>query len=415
MSDNLMARVVVIGGGAAGIMAAIAARHAGADVTIMEKNQRVGKKILATGNGRCNLTNVGLEITNYHGNNPEFASEALSRFNVQKTIDFFEYLGVTHKVEDGGKVFPRSDQASSVLDVMRYELDETGVEVICEAEVKEVKKKAREFVINLADGREFRADRVIVATGGKAAPQLGSNGSGYDLAKKFGHKIVEPFPALVQLKLAAKFLKQVKGIKFEGYAEIIVNKMPVAGAQGEILFTEYGISGPPILSLSRIVGEYAQKKQKVHLGLNLINYFSGQKLEEYLTRRFQTRPEKPLAFSFVGFINKRLAPVVLREAGIADANKPAGQVAAGELKNIIRILKDWRFEITGTTSWPNAQVTAGGVDVAEVNAQTMESKIVPGLYFAGEVLDIDGDCGGFNLQWAWSSGCLAGKSAAAGR
>ncbi|MDF9408492.1 NAD(P)/FAD-dependent oxidoreductase [Pelotomaculum isophthalicicum JI] len=415
MSDNLMARVVVIGGGAAGIMAAIAARHAGADVTIMEKNQRVGKKILATGNGRCNLTNVGLEITNYHGNNPEFASEALSRFNVQKTIDFFEYLGVTHKVEDGGKVFPRSDQASSVLDVMRYELDETGVEVICEAEVKEVKKNAREFVINLADGRVFRADRVIVATGGKAAPQLGSNGSGYDLAKKFGHKIVEPFPALVQLKLAAKFLKQVKGIKFEGYAEIIVNKMPVAGAQGEILFTEYGISGPPILSLSRIAGEYAQKKQKVHLGLNLINYFSGQKLEEYLTRRFQTRPEKPLAFSFVGFINKRLAPVVLREAGIADANKPAGQVAAGELKNIIRILKDWRFEITGTTSWPNAQVTAGGVDVAEVNAQTMESKIVPGLYFAGEVLDIDGDCGGFNLQWAWSSGHVAGKSAAAGR
>lgn len=413
MPKNLLTRVAVIGGGAAGIMAAIAARYTGAGVTILEKNQRVGKKILATGNGRCNLTNVNLEITNYHGRNPGFVNGALNRFDVRKTIDFFEYLGITHKVEDGGKVFPCSGQASSVLDVMRYELDETGVKVICEAEVKEVKKNAREFIINLADGREYRADRVIVATGGKAAPQLGSNGSGYILAEKLGHRIIEPFPALVQLKLAAKFLKQVKGIKFEGNAEIIVNNRPVAGAQGEILFAEYGISGPPILSLSRKAGEYMQKKQKVHLKLSLINYLSEQKLEEYLVRRFQTRPEKPLAFSFVGFINKRLALVVLREAGIADANKPAGQVTAGELNNIIKILKDWRFEITGTTSWPNAQVSAGGVDVADVNAQTLESKIVPGLYFAGEVLDIDGDCGGFNLQWAWSSGYVAGESAAA--
>jgi len=413
MPTNLSTRVAVIGGGAAGIMAAIAARYTGASVTILEKNQRIGKKILATGNGRCNLTNVNLEITNYHGKNPEFACGALNRFDVQKTMDFFEYLGIAHKVEDGGKVFPSSEQASSVLDLMRYELDETGVIVICDAEVKEVKKNVREFIISLADGREFRADRVIIATGGKAAPQLGSNGSGYILAKNLGHKIIEPFPALVQLKLAAKFLKQIKGIKLEGNAEIIVNNRPVAGAQGEILFTEYGISGPPILSLSRKAGEYMQEKQKVYLKLCLINYLSKQKLEEYLVRRFQTRPEKPLAFSFVGFINKRLAPVVLREAGITDANKPAGQIIAGERDNIVKILKDWRFEITGTTSWPNAQVTAGGVDVADVNAQTLESKIVPGLYFAGEVLDIDGDCGGFNLQWAWSSGYVAGESAAA--
>ncbi|OPX90406.1 NAD(P)/FAD-dependent oxidoreductase [Pelotomaculum sp. PtaB.Bin117] len=413
MSVVSLTRVAVIGGGAAGIMAAIAARHAGAGVTILEKNQRVGKKILATGNGRCNLTNVGLEITNYHGKDPEFAREALSRFNVRKTIDFFEYLGITHKVEDGGKVFPCSEQASSVLDVMRYELDETGVKVICEADVKEIRKNGREFVVNLADGRAIHADRVIIATGGKAAPQLGSNGSGYVLAENFGHKIIKPFPALVQLKLAAKFLKQVKGIKFAGYAEIIVNNRPVAGARGEILFAEYGVSGPPILSLSRKAGEYMQKNQKVHLKLSLIDYLSGRKLEEYLSRRLQTRPEKPLAFSFVGFINKRLAPVVLREAGIADANKPAGRITAGELGNIVRILKDWRFEITGTTSWLNAQVSAGGVDVAEVNAQTLESKIVSGLYFAGEVLDIDGDCGGFNLQWAWSSGYVAGESAAA--
>lgn len=412
-SADLLTEVIVIGGGAAGLTAAIAARRAGADVTILEKNQRVGKKILATGNGRCNLTNVDLEISNYHGSRPKFAAAALNRFDVRKTMDFFEDLGVTCKVEDGGKVFPRSDQATGVLDVMRYETESIGVQVICQAEVKEIKKTQPGFLLNLVDGRSCRSDRVILATGGKAAPQLGSNGSGYMLAQKFGHGIVDPFPALVQLKLVADFLKQVKGIKFQGNAEIIVNNNPIACAQGEILFTEYGISGPPILSLSRMAGEYMQKKVEVCLKLSLLNDLSREELENYLFGRWQTRPEKPLAFSFVGFINKRLAPVILRAAGITDVNKPAGQLTVREREHIVKILQDWRFLVTGTTSWPNAQVTAGGIDVREVNEQTMESKIVPGLYFAGELLDIDGDCGGFNLQWAWSSGFVAGASAAA--
>jgi len=412
MSDRPLVRVIVVGGGAAGIMAALAARYRGAGVTILEKNKRIGKKLLATGNGRCNLTNINLGISNYHGRRPEFAGWALSRFDVRKTIDFFEHLGVACKVEDGGKVFPRSNQASSVLDVLRYELEETGVKVICEAEVREIKKDRSGFAVCLADGNEYRADRVIITTGGKAAPQLGSNGSGHTLAKNLGHRIVEPFPALVQLKLAAKFLKQIQGVKFEGDAEIIAGGRSVAGAQGEILFTEYGISGPPILSLSRKAGEYLQKNEKVWLKVVLINNISWKELEQYLIRRFTAKPEKTLSFSFVGFINKKLVPVVLREAGITEPEKPAGQVTAVERRRILRILKDWRFEITGTTSWPNAQVTAGGVDVEDVERQTLESKIVPGLYFAGEVLDIDGDCGGFNLQWAWSSGYVAGESAA---
>jgi len=413
LSEHSLVRVIVVGGGAAGIIAALAARYQGAEVTVLEKNKRIGKKLLVTGNGRCNLTNIDLDISNYHGRHPEFAGWALNRFDVRKTIDFFERLGVVHKVEEGGKVFPRSNQASSVLDVMRYELEKTGVKVVCEAEVKDIKKNRRDFAVFLADGREYRADRVIITTGGKAAPQLGSNGSGHTLAKNLGHRIIEPFPALVQLKLAAKFLKQIQGVKFEGDAEIIAGGRPVAGARGEILFTEYGISGPPILSLSRKAGEYLQKDEKVWLKVVLINNISGGELEQYLIKRFAAGPEKPLSFSFVGFINKKLAPVVLREAGIADPNKPAGRVTSVERKKIVKILKDWCFEITGTTSWPNAQVTAGGVDVEGVDGQTLESKIVPGLYFAGEVLDIDGDCGGFNLQWAWSSGYVAGESAAA--
>ncbi|OPY57915.1 MAG: tricarballylate dehydrogenase [Pelotomaculum sp. PtaU1.Bin035] len=413
MSERPLSGIIVVGGGAAGIMAAIAARYEGAGVTILEKNQRIGKKILATGNGRCNLTNIYTGISNYHGRDPKFSHGALNRFSVRKTIDFFERLGVAHKVEDGGKVFPCSNQASSVLDVMRYELDETGVNVICEAEVKDIKKNRRDFTIYLLDGKEYHAGRVIIATGGKAAPQLGSNGSGHTLAKNLGHSIVEPFPALVQLKLGAKFLKQIQGIKFDGAVEIVAGNQSVARAQGEILFTEYGISGPPVLSLSREAGGYLHKKVKIWLKVVLINNLSEEELDQYLIRRFETQPGKTLSFSFVGFINKKLAPVILREAGITDLNKPAGQVTAVERSRILKILKDWRFEITGTTSWPNAQVTAGGVDVKDINVQTLESKIVPGLYFAGEVLDIDGDCGGFNLQWAWSSGYVAGESAAA--
>lgn len=414
MSNRQLTGVIIVGGGAAGIMAALAARYQGAGVTILEKNQRIGKKLLATGNGRCNLTNVDLDIDNYHGMSPEFAHGALSRFDVQKTIDFFEHLGVAHKVEDGGKVFPCSNQASSVLDVLRYGLEEAGVNVVCNAEVKSIKKKGCEFTIHLFNGREYQAARVIIATGGKAAPQLGSNGSGLVLAKSFGHKIIEPFPALVQLKLGVKFLKQIKGIKFDGKVEIMARGKSVAQAQGEILFTEYGISGPPVLSLSRTAGEYLQKKEKVWLKVVLINEPTGADLGQYLAWRFTEKPEKTLIFSLVGFINKRLVPVLLREAGIEDLNKPAGQVTAAERRKILKILKDWCFEITGTTSWPNAQVTAGGVDVKDINSRTLESKLVPGLYFAGEVLDIDGDCGGFNLQWAWSSGYVAGQSAAAG-
>ncbi|NLJ77073.1 MAG: NAD(P)/FAD-dependent oxidoreductase [Peptococcaceae bacterium] len=405
-------KVAVIGGGAAGIMAAIAASYQGAKVTILEKNPRVGRKILATGNGRCNLTNVNLCTANYHGGNPAFTHYALERFSVKKTINFFERLGVAHKIEEGGKVFPFSNQASSVLDVLRYELDRVGVKVLCGSTVSNIKTRKGSFLIEFQDGEELNADRVVLASGGKAAPNLGSNGGGYALAKNLGHSIVEPFPALVQLKLAAAFFKQVKGIKFDGDAEIIVENKVVGQASGEILFTEYGASGPPVLALSRKAGECLQKGKAAWLKMVLINTCSRDKLERYLIKRFSDNPEKELAFSFVGFINKRLAPVMLREAGISDIRKPAGHVSPAERDRILHLLQDWRFPIKGTTSWPAAQVTAGGINVKEIHQHTMESKILPRLYFAGEVIDVDGDCGGYNLQWAWSSGFVAGWSAA---
>jgi len=413
MAGNSSLTVAVVGGGAAGLTAAISARRQGARVIILERMDRVGKKILATGNGRCNLSNTkSMEIANYFGSNPRFAYSALSRFDLDRTLDFFDELGVACKVEDEGKVFPAPDQASSVLDVIRHEIDSVGVETICGAEVKNITGSRDSFTLHLGDGGRILAQRVIIAAGGRAAPSLGSNGSGHDLAEKLGHSIVAPFPALVQLRLGEPYLKQIKGIKFIGSAEVLQGGKSLALAEGEILFTDYGISGPPILSLSRTASEMLHRGERPTLKVCIVQHKSREELELYLSDRLHKQSRKSLAFSFVGFINKRLAPVLLREAGVADVNKPAGQVTAEERNNLARILQDWRFEVTGTNPWPSAQVTAGGVNVGEINQKTMESKIVPGIYFAGEIVDIDGACGGYNLQWAWSSGFVAGESAA---
>ncbi|MCK9313155.1 MAG: NAD(P)/FAD-dependent oxidoreductase, partial [Methanocorpusculum sp.] len=404
-------QVIVVGGGAAGMITAISACRLGADVTILERNPRVGKKILATGNGRCNFTNINADVGYYHGNNPKFTYSALSNFTVDDTIRFFEKLGIAHKVEDFGKVFPMSDQASSILDVFLYELNQLGVNIVCDADVKDIRKNGK-FLIGLEDGKVYKGDRVIITTGGKAMPSSGSDGSGYDLAAKLGHTIIDIFPALVQLKLEGPFFKRLDGVKFVGTAEIIHNNKSVAKDRGDILFTNYGVSGPPILQISRKAGELLKSGQEAHLKITIIDTMPKEELRTFLQKRWQISPPKSLDFSLVGLINKRLIPVVLMEAGINDAGRPVAGLSAREQERIVDILTDWRFKIRGTRSWPSAQVTAGGVDTREINQDTMESKLVEGLFFAGEIIDIDGQCGGFNLQWAWSSGYIAGRSAA---
>lgn len=405
-------KIFVVGGGASGMIAALAARYKGADVTILERNSRVGKKILATGNGRCNYTNVNLNVKCYHGKNPDFIYGALSTFDVSKTIGFFEKLGIAPRVEEQGKVFPMSGQASSVLDVLLYELKQTGVNIICNAFVKEIRKTSKGFWLELEDGRTFKADRVILACGGKAMPQSGSDGNGYDLARKLGHRIVDIFPALVQLKLEGNFFKQIDGVKFVGTAEVMSNGKTCAKDRGDILFANYGVSGPPILQISRKAGELIKRKKEAILKISIIDNMTQKELDGFLAKRFRNMPEKSLDFSLVGFINKRLIPVLLKQAGIKDIKKPVRELSDADRQKISTILTDWRFKITGSKSWPSAQVTAGGVDTDQVDPFTMESALVKGLYFCGEILDIDGACGGFNLQWAWSSGFVAGENAA---
>ncbi|WP_129723782.1 BaiN/RdsA family NAD(P)/FAD-dependent oxidoreductase [Xylanivirga thermophila] len=404
--------VIVIGGGASGMVAAISAKRQGADVTILERNPRVGKKILATGNGRCNFTNINTDINYYNGNNPKFAYSALSQFSVNNTIDFFEKLGIAHKVEDLGKVFPMSDQASSILDVLLYELNEIGIRVICNAYVKNIVKGNKGFTIELEDGSVFKGDRVIIAVGGKAMPSTGSDGNGFELASKLGHSVIDVFPALVQLKLEGSFFKQIQGVKFVGTAEILYNNRSLAKDRGDILFANYGISGPPILQISRKAGEILKNNKKAILKITIIDTISQGELRDIIIRRFKNNPKKTVEFSLVGLINKRLIPVVLKEAGITNLKCPVANISNKEIDNIVKILTDWRFEVIGTKSWPSAQVTAGGVNTKEIDPNTMESKIMEGVFFAGEIIDIDGQCGGFNLQWAWSSGFIAGQNAA---
>lgn len=409
---NFKKHVIVVGGGASGMMAAISAGRMGAKVTILERNPRIGKKILATGNGRCNFTNINAGITCYAGANPQFVSGALSQFSVKDTIGFFEKLGIAHKVEDQGKVFPMSDQASSVLDVLMHELNSIGINIICNAFVKSIFKINGTFEIKTEDGKKYRGDKIIIATGGKAMPSTGSDGNGYELAQNFGHSITHIFPGLVQLKLEGNFFKQIEGVKFVGTGEILHQNKSIAKDRGDILFGNYGVSGPPILQISRIAGELLDRNKEAVLKIIMFDGLSKRELINLLKERFKNSIGKTLEFSLVGLINKRLIPVILKEAGFNDLKMPASEISLKEQEKIAHILTDWRFKIRGTKSWPSAQITAGGITTKEINPDTMESKIIPGIYFTGEILDVDGMCGGYNLQWAWSSGFVAGQHAA---
>ncbi len=404
-------RIVVVGGGASGMVAAIAAARLGAPTLVIERMQRVGKKILATGNGRCNLANRFLSLDRYHSSDRGFVGSVLGRFGLEQTLDFFRELGIETREEEEGKLFPLCGQASSVLDVLRYEMDRLGVETLCDARVQSIEAGSRGLTCVCTDGQVFPCGRVIVAAGGKSSPNLGSNGGGYKIAQALGHRVSEPFPALVQINLNAPFLKRLSGLKLDGAARARVGGKVLRTEGGELLFTDYGLSGPPILQISRLLSQATTCGWEAAVELDLFPQWSEADLVERLSRRFQEQAGKPLEFSFVGFLHKRLVPVVLMAAGI-ESKGTCERLDPASVKRLVALLKGWEIPVTGTQSWMHSQVTAGGVELSEVEAETLESRLARGVYFAGEVLDVDGDCGGFNLQWAWSSGHVAGTAAA---
>ncbi len=407
-----MKHVIIVGGGAAGMTAAIMAARHGARVTVIERMQRVGKKLLATGNGRCNLSNRRLDASRYHGRRPGFVAGVFARFGLEDTLDFFGALGVEFMEENEGRLFPVSQQASSVLDVLRYEMTRLGVAEVCDTIVQTVTSKHGKLRCVCGNEQTFEGDRVIVCAGGKSSPNLGSNGGGYKIAQALGHAIVEPFPALVQLKLDAPWLKRIAGISVPGSAHAWIDDNLRRTETGEILFTEYGVSGTAILSLSRTISESMLQGRSAQVRIDLFPALTPGELTALLQRRCAHAPFKPIDFSFVGLLHKRLIQAALQSAGIQDVQRPCGELSSDEIARIAATLKAWTFPATGTQSWMFSQVTAGGVDVDELDPATLQSRLAPGVYFAGEVIDIDGDSGGYNLQWAWSSGAVAGICAA---
>ncbi len=398
-------KICVIGAGASGLLAAISAKEQGADVFILERNTKIGRKILATGNGRCNFTNV--DATHNHYNHPSFVKPIFEQFGPDKTINFFEGLGIEPKIEDQGKTYPLSEQASSIVDVLEYELDRLSIKVFYESFVDKVSFKNQKFHIK-TNHQTFISDRVILATGGKALPKSGSDGHGYDIAKNLGHKITPIFPALVKLKLDYPYLKQMDGVKIKASAELMHKGVSIHYEYGDVLFTKYGISGPTILQISRKANELLIEKEEIYIKVTLIDHLEIKDLIE----RFKKLRDKPIEMALIGLVHKKLIHPLLKEAGIHKFLEVVHQIERKSLMRLIHLLLDWRFLIVGSKDYDDAQVTAGGIDIVDIDSMTLESKIQRGLYITGEVLDIDALCGGYNLQWAWSSGYVAGKYAA---
>lgn len=403
-------KLAIIGGGASGLAAAIEAAYTSSDaeITILERLDRTGKKILATGNGRCNYSNINVDINNYYGQDRAFVSYALKEFTVQNTVNFFNQLGVFPKEEKNGRLYPFSEQASAVLDALRLECDRLKINIITGFCVSDIKKNKWKFILEASDGRKIEADRVIVAGGGCASPSLGSDGSAFKLLEKIGHSITDLAPALVQLKTEPKEVKSLQGIKFTGNVSLIHRDKVIGEEYGEVLFTDYGISGPPVFQLSA----KAAFKKNLSVSLDFMPDYSPKEVYDILESRRDSLSHFTMESFFTGLLNKRIGNLIARRVGIEKLSFSVKNLTKQLLWAITSQLKEYSLEITGTKGFKNAQVTAGGALTAEFNPHTMESLITEGLYACGEVLDIYGDCGGYNLQWAWSSGRLAGRCAA---
>ena len=404
-------KVIIVGGGASGIVAAISAAREGANVTVIEHKDRVGKKILSTGNGRCNLTNEDMTPDCFRGDELSIVPEILTQFGYQETIQFFEQLGVILKNRQG-YIYPISEQASTILDVLRMELDRLKVTLCLEHHVTSVKKNAKGFQISTDKGT-YQGDALILATGGKAASVLGSDGSGYAFAKQFGHRISPVVPALVQLKGKGTYFKQVAGVRTQAKVSLFVDDVFAGDDTGELQLTNYGISGIPVFQISRYAAKGLYEKKKVTAEIDFLPSISEESFLSFLEERMIMHGHKTAEDFFVGMFHKKVIGMLLKEANISFTTV-MNAVPDEKLKKLLSLCKHFYVYIEGTNDFEQAQVCAGGVRTTEINPKTMESLYEPDLYLIGELLDIDGICGGYNLQWAWSTGFIAGKYAAKG-
>ncbi len=397
-----MTDVIIIGGGASGMMAALTAAENGRSVLLLERQSRVGRKLLATGNGRCNLTNYNTSPARYHGEDGGFCAYALRAFDVGSTLQYFASLGLLTVNEDSGRVYPMSNMAGSVLDVLRYGLEHPRIEVRTGQVVTAVKRTAAGFTVR-TETDAFTAGKLILAAGGCAGSKVGGVMDGYRLAKALGHHRTALYPSLVQLKTDPTYPRALKGVKAECGITVLRGSGTVVENRGEVLFTEYGVSGPAIFDISRAV---ATDGEGLVCALDFFPDWDLREVLDWLRMRRQTMQAHEASTLLVGSCHTRLGQMLCKAAGFT--SQPAADLTDSDLERIARQAKHFALPITGTCGFDQAQVTAGGLCTDEFDPETMGSRLVPGLYACGEVLDVDGDCGGFNLQWAWSSGHLAG-------
>ena len=395
----------IIGAGAAGMAAALAAsENSENQILLLERQARVGRKLAATGNGRCNLSNIHAEHGGYHGDDPSFSRYAIEQFGPEETLAWFRGLGLYTVTEASGKVYPYSDQANSVVDVLRFGLERPNIELVTDFEVTRLKKDGNKFLLESKD-RTLICDKVIVACGGLAGTKLGGTMAGYKLLRSMGHKCTKLRPALVQVKTGWSGVSALKGVRANCHAAIYHNGKLHRESEGEIQFTEFGLSGPVVYEISR---DACQEKGNWECTLDFLPGMKTGELKAELNRRRATGLTADDLYT--GILHNRLGRVIVQNGGLR-GRTPVAELTDYELREAAELAKEFTVTLTEPLGMDAAQVTAGGIVTGEFDSTTMESLLVPGLYACGEVLDVDGDCGGYNLQWAWSSGRLAGLSA----
>ncbi|MBR3954344.1 MAG: aminoacetone oxidase family FAD-binding enzyme [Clostridia bacterium] len=403
-------QIAVIGGGAAGLCAAIeAARTANgqAEITVFEALGRCGKKILATGNGRCNLANTDTDLSHYHGD-VSAVEDVFAHYSLQSALDFFKELGLFMRADAAGRIYPLSNQASAVLDALRFELDRLQIQVKTEQKITDIKKHNGKWLLN----GTFAADFVVLACGGKAAPVHGSDGTGYVLAKQLCVQVEQPLPALTAL-VVDQFTKALKGIRAEGSITVKCAGKVLAFSAGEIQYTDYGLSGIPAMQVSGAVSRYLSKNEKspCQVIVDRAPSVSAEELTAFIERAKKERPNLLCEDLLTGIMPKRLGVTVLTECSL-QPQKPLTAMNTGVIPTLVAAIKNKKYKINSVCGFADAQVTAGGIPACEINTQTMELRKADGVFVCGELVNVDGDCGGYNLLWAWNSGRMAGANAA---
>lgn len=400
-------KIAIIGGGASGLMAGIVAARAGGDVTLYEHNSSVGKKILASGNGRCNIINTTATADDYFGTDPHFTSYALEQLPFADFINFCHSIGLLLDIKEDGRCYPLSNEAKAVLYALSSAAKDAGVKILIDTKVTKIEKAGDAFLVH-TDHEKKKFDKLLIATGSQAAPQLGATDDGYRFAYAFGHTLVPAYPSLVQLHLNSKIHPKMAGVKTFAEVTLYVNSKQIEKVQGDILFASYGISGLAILDISQKASHALLNHQKVMLCINLLPRFNAQQLSDLFHQLVAAVPNHTLETVLGGLVPAKTV-AHLCEAAVVNPVKTVSMLTPKEINKLLELIANWKFEVIDTHGFKHAEVSGGGIATKDINNKTMESKLVSGLYFAGEVLDIVGRRGGYNFNFAWASGMIAGR------